>query len=161
MVRQRKREERAAQISYELENGGSDPVSPEFWDEEEEQEDVPHWAWDRGRDGLDTEMNSNQAGPSNYQQQYQTPQRPRAARGQMIEDEEDQWAAEAAKAEEEEREAEEAELARQIEESYAQANPQSNVNANAHAPNHNIDATLHSDMAIDDIEMDWDVDMDI
>jgi len=163
MVLQRQREQRNAQISYEIDNGGSDPISPDFWDEDEGE------GMDRDREERELqarlEMNQmyNQAGPSNYQ----TPQRPRAQStrhhlpiciGSVNHDqeqEEDQWAAEAARAEEAEREAEEAELARQIEESYRHQHQQQ------HQQHHQHPGNTDTSKGIEDTEMDWDVDMDL
>lgn len=167
MILQRKREQRAAQISYELDNGGSDPISPEFWEEEGSEEDVPEAVWQQDLRG---EKEGSRPGPSNYQ----TPQRPSARHDASMIDEEDRWAVEAARAEEAEREAEEAELARQIEESYTQSQgfqhrhqqqPQQQHHQQAHQHSdscqHDQHSILDDDMAIDDIEMDWDVDMDL
>jgi hypothetical protein len=147
MVLQRQREQRNAQISYEQENGGSDPISPDFWDTEAEEEEKVLEARLQASDQYNA-----MAGPSTYQNknQFQTP--PRRSRPTIIEQEEeegleDEWAAEAARAEEAEREAEEMEFARQVEESYQrqQANqPQG-----------------EESIEVDDIEMDWDMDMDL
>ena len=163
MVLQRQREQRNAQISYEIDNGGSDPISPDFWDEDDGE------GMDRDREERDLqarlEMNQmySQAGPSNYQ----TPQRPRAqvARHHLPirtgdgnhdqEQEEDQWAAEAARAEEAEREAEEAELARQIEESYR------HQDRSQHQHQHHYPENTNTSVEVEDIEMEWDVDMDL
>jgi hypothetical protein len=144
MVLQRQREQRNAQISYEQDNGGSDPISPDFWDSEEEERAL------EARLQASESYNAR-AGPSNYNQ-FQTPQRQRHPQGRcpIIEEdqeEEEDWAAEAARAEEAEREAEEAELARQVEESYRQQQHQSHSHGD-------------TNIEVDDIEMDWDVDMD-
>jgi hypothetical protein len=169
MIMQRKREQRASQISYELDNGGSDPISPDFWDEEEGNS--PDWALEE-----EQEKEGMRAGPSNYQ----TPPRPRAHQSMGME-EEDQWAIEAARAEEAEREAEEAELARQVEESYSksqgfQHQSQQPIHHthqqlyghqyqqqahNQHNQQHNHTPIPDDAMMTDDIEMDWDVDMDL
>lgn len=144
MVLQRQREQRNAQISYEQDNGGSDPISPEFWDSEEEERVL------EARLQASESYNAR-AGPSNHDQ-FQTPQRQRHTRCSIIEEdqgEEEDWAAEAARAEEAEREAEEVELARQVEESYRQEQHQSHQQQQGHV---NIE--------VDDIKMDWDMDMD-
>jgi hypothetical protein len=146
MVLQRQREQRNAQISYEQDNGGSDPISPDFWDCEEEERAL------EARLQASESYNAR-AGPSNHNQ-FQTPQRQRHPQGRcpIIEEdqeEEEDWAAEAARAEEAEREAEEVELARQVEESYRQQQHQSH-------PQQHGDTNIE----VDDIEMDWDMDMD-
>jgi hypothetical protein len=143
MVLQRQREQRNAQISYEQDIGGSDPISPEFWDSEEEERAL------EARLQASESYNAR-AGPS--KDQFQTPQRQPQRRHPIIredQEEEEDWAAEAARAEEVEREAEELELARQVEESYRQEQHQSH-------PHHHGDTSIE----VDDIEMDWDVDMD-
>lgn len=147
MVVQRQREQRAAQISYEQENGGSDPISPEFWDDDQNYSFNEEMAF-KAR----LKRSDPGAGPSNYNQ-FQTPPRRSSFPNTIQEgEEEEDWAAEAARAEEAEREAEEVELARQVEESYRhqqQSYPhQDQVNG------------TDTSMAMDDIEMDWDVDMD-
>jgi len=146
MVLQRQREQRNAQISYEQDNGGSDPISPDFWDCEEEER------------ALEARLNASEsynarAGPSNHNQ-FRTPQRQPQRRCPIIEEdqeEEEDWAAEAARAEEAEREAEEVDMARQVEESYHQQQQQ-----------HQLRPQQHGDTSIevDNIDMDWDMDMD-
>jgi truncated hemoglobin YjbI len=132
-----------------MDNGGSDPISPDFWDGEEEfDQDLEDAGLERQ---LQARLRQSAAGPSNYQ----TPQRPRAPLRQreriveegIEEEDEDQWAAEAARAEEAERqrEAEEAELAERVEASHRMQNND----------NHYQDTSIE----IDDIDMDWDVDM--
>jgi len=148
MVLQRQREQRNAQISYEQDNGGSDPISPDFWDGEEEERAL------EARLQASESYNAR-AGPSSHDQ-FQTPQRQRQTRCPVIEEdqeEEEDWAAEAARAEEAEREAEEMELARQVEESYRQQQHRSHLQQHGEA---------HGDTSVevDDIEMDWDMDMD-
>jgi hypothetical protein len=144
MVLQRQREQRNAQISYEQDNGGSDPISPDFWDGEEEERAL------EARLQASESYNAR-AGPSNHNQ-FQTPQRQPQRRHPIIEEdqeEEEDWAAEAARAEEAEREAEEVELARQVEESYRQQ--QQHQSHQQHGD---------TNIEVDDIEMDWDMDMD-
>ena len=148
MVLQRQREQRNAQISYEQDNGGSDPISPDFWDGEEEERAL------EARLQASESFNAR-AGPSNHDQ-FQTPQRQRQGRCPVIEEdqgEEEDWAAEAARAEEAEREAEEVELARQVEERYRQQQLQSR-------PYQYSQAHGDTSIEVDDIEMDWDMDMD-
>jgi len=151
MVLQRQREQRNAQISYEQDNGGSDPISPDFWDDDPQYSDDEETAL---KARLET-SNMNRAGPSNYNQ-YQTPPRRSKYPTIIIEEEgvdEDEWAAEAARAEEAEREAEEMELARQVEESYRQQQHQAQ-------PNQHGQTIGNTSIDVDDIEMDWDMDMD-
>jgi len=150
MVLQRQREQRNAQISYEQDNGGSDPISPDFWDDDPQYNDDEEMALKARLEASDM----NRAGPSNYNQ-YQTP--PRRSRSNIITEEEgvdeEEWAAEAARAEEAEREAEEVELARQVEESYRQQQHQAQ-------PNQHGQTNESTSIEMDDIEMDWDMDMD-
>jgi hypothetical protein len=148
MVLQRQREQRNAQISYEQDNGGSDPISPDFWDGEEEERAL------EARLQASESYNAR-AGPSNHNQ-FQTPQRQLPRRHPIIEEdqeEEEDWAAEAARAEEAEREAGEVELARQVEESYRQQQHQSH-------PHQHSQPHEDTNIEVDDIEMDWDIDMD-
>jgi hypothetical protein len=147
MVLQRQREQRNAQISYEQDNGGSDPISPDFWDGEEEERALEARL-------QASELYNAKAGPSNHNQ-FQTPQRqPQRIIGEDQEEEED-WAAEAARAEEAEREAEEVELARQVEESYRRQQQQHQSHPHQHSQPHG-----DTSIEVDDIEMDWDMDMD-
>ena len=128
MVNQRRKAEHAAAMALEMDNGGSSPISPDFWDDEalEAQRDVPkqHYPNDQPTQPV--------AGPSNYQTPlrqlsssrhptYRPPQ-PQTSHNPTtdMEPDEELWAIEAARAEEAEREAEEAELARLMEESYQQ-----------------------------------------
>jgi len=147
MVLQRQREQRNAQISYEQENGGSDPISPEFWDEDEEERALEA--------RLEMSESYNSAGPSNHNQ-FQTPPRrsryPTTIGEQGLEEpDEDDWADEAARAEEAEREAEEMEMARRVEDSYRQQQQQQDQSYH-----HRADTSIE----VDDMDMDWDVDMD-
>lgn len=149
MIVQRQREQRAAQISYEQENGGSDPISPEFWDDDQNYSFNEEMALKARLEGSDTG-----AGPSNHNQFQTPPRRSRFPNPIQAGEEEEDWAAEAARAEEAEREAEEVELARQVEESYRhqqQSHPHQDQDQ-ANGPD--------TSMAMDDIEMNWDVDMD-
>jgi hypothetical protein len=148
MVLQRQREQRNAQISYEQDNGGSDPISPDFWDSEEEERAL------EARLQASESYNAR-AGPSNHNQ-FQTPQRQPQRRHPIIEEdqeEEEDWAAEAARAEEAEREAEEVELARQVEESYRRHQHQS-------YPHQHSQPHGDTSIEVDDIDMDWDMDME-
>jgi hypothetical protein len=151
MVLQRQREQRNAQISYEQDNGGSDPISPDFWDCDGEEEEKALEARLQA-----SESYNARAGPSNHDQ-FQTPQRHRQTRCSIIEEdqeEEEDWAAEAARAEEAEREAEEVELARQVEELYRQQQQHQSH------PHQHGQPSGDTSIEVDDIEMDWDMDMD-
>lgn len=119
MVMQRQKARHAAEIAYERDNGGSDPVLPDFWDEGEQLETLE-------ANTASHRQFSDQpvAGPSNpytppHITTFRSPavERPHA---QYMTDatpiDEDVWAMEAARAEAAEREAEEAEMARQCEE---------------------------------------------
>jgi hypothetical protein len=124
MVLQRRREEHAALVSHEIETGGSDPLLPEFWEEEvasldaEERMLASHF-----NHGAQPSHTQHAAGvptlhPFSTPLQHQPAERT-AYRESPIEDEENRWAREAAEAEEAEREAEDAEIARMVEEEYA------------------------------------------
>jgi len=151
MVLQRQREQRNAQISYEQDNGGSDPISPDFWDDDQQYNHDEEMALQARLEASDM----NRAGPSNCNQ-YQTPPRRSRYPNIIAEEEgvdEEEWAAEAARAEEAEREAEEVELARQVEESYRQQQHQAQ-------PNQHGRTNGNTSIDVDDIGMDWDMDMD-
>lgn len=144
MVDQRRKARHAAEVAYERENGGSDPISPDFWDEQEYLAMVD--ATTRIERPVEMAPAINAPAP------FSTPARsiaPRARPAQptdplAIETDADTGALEAARAEEAEREAEEAEMARQIEEEMQRSKQ-------AGRPDDMDGMDL-------DIEMDWEMD---
>jgi hypothetical protein len=160
MVLQRQREQRNAQISFEQDNGGSDPISPDFWDDDD---GVFNEVEERALQArLEASNSYSKAGPSNYNQ-FQTPPRRSKYPTTISEQQEEEWAAEAARAEEAEREAEEMELARQVEESYRQHHQPNHLDQaqqHTHHSHRGGDGTENTSIDVDDIEMDWGMDMD-
>jgi hypothetical protein len=154
MITQRRKAEHAAAMSYEMDNGGSSPTLPDFWDDDaaDQQDDME-------RQYQDHQSAQPIAGPSNYQTPLRQMSRPHTDRSQQpahpsiataeTVDEEEFWAMEAARAEEAEKEAEEAEMARLIEES-------NNIAPGMNAPQQQDDL---EGMDID-MDMDWEMDSD-
>lgn len=150
MVNQRKKAEHAA---YEMDNGGSSPDTPDFWDDEPTE---AQWA-EMERHYLQKQHAQPAAGPSAFQtpprpvsRQPYIPQNPSPIRqdaNATITDEE-LWAMEAARAEEAEREAEEAEMARLMEETYHPP------------PNHPSPPTDDLGGMDIDMDMDWEMESD-
>ena len=154
MVNQRRKAERAAAMALEMDNGGSSPASPDFWDEDslEAQRDVPEQHYPNNQPAQPA------AGPVKYQTPlrqssssrhptYRPPQpQPSHDPTPDMEPDEELWAIEAARAEEAEREAEEAEMARLMEESYQ--------------PSLQTTTLSQQDLGEMDIDMDMDWDME-
>lgn len=114
---QRRKAHHAQLVSHEVETGGSDPMLPDFWEEDlvslelEERHLAAYFD-----EPTSVSPSYPVAGPSGIGQAAS----PRPAT--IVEREEDQWATEAAEAEEAELEAEEAEIARRVEEAYGAGN---------------------------------------
>lgn len=130
MVLQRRKAEHAALVSHEQETGGSDPLEPEFWEEEMEQFDpeagMVNYSTRQPPQQLNY-LNTPQHSFASSSSKYITP---RPARGfgrdmtmgsyrERMEEEED-WGEEAAAAEAAEREAEEIAMLEMVEREYAQ-----------------------------------------
>lgn len=178
MVMQRQRAQRAALISLEDQNGGSDPDLPEFWEDEL-------------NDNGDGSGNGNGDGPRcfsehdyqshpvsdvhrihphqhNQHPPFLTPPSGKGNKGKgratplyyahsphtthTYESEEEQWAREAAEAEEAERQAEEAELMNRLEGDYTAAEADRVMPLHEHRQDqHHVDVDMSRDT-----DMDWD-----
>lgn len=153
MVTQRKRAEHAAQLAYDRDNGGSDPVSPDFWDEDAAETAMNEIGTDqRYRPPTTPQV---VAGPSSFQTPVRATVRPSDEHMHFTpidetscNQDEELWAMEAARAEEAEREAEEAEMARQFEESQQPSSP---AQSSRQQPISDADI---------DMDMDWEMESD-
>lgn len=163
MVLQRRKAQHAALVSHEVETGGSDPLLPDFWEDElytleaEERTLMRHW---EDEHNARHEPQSSTRQPAQQHVPYQTPPPARyrfSSTGRVpnayressvdaIDQEEDDWAAEAAAAEEAEREAEEVEVLDRVEREY--------VLSGANSGEGKDDHTMDVDMDIDWEELD-------
>ncbi|RSH92188.1 hypothetical protein EHS25_008603 [Saitozyma podzolica] len=130
VVLQRRRAEHAALVSHEDETGGSDPLLPDFWEDElaaldAEERAIASFFHEVPARSHEPHIPSQSITPSaqlsHPSHPFMTPvaRRRQAAIPRLLEDEEDQWAREAAEAEQAERDVEEAEMARRVEEEWA------------------------------------------
>ncbi|WVQ69287.1 uncharacterized protein L199_007504 [Kwoniella botswanensis] len=145
VILQRKKSQHASLVSHEIETGGSDPLTPEFWEDElEELQKEERELMNR----LDDQSHAD------HQHQNQTSSSTMNNNQHVNQEESDEeWEIQAALAEQEEMELEEINFADQVEKAYYAHQSQSHQPSDNNVHTGNMDVDMDVDL---DSQVNWD-----
>ncbi|WWD00616.1 hypothetical protein V866_007551 [Kwoniella sp. B9012] len=147
VILQRKKSKHASLVSHEMETGGSDPLTPEFWEDElEELQKEERELMNRLDNHPDEQNNQIQA---QLQPHVQNQDQPR----NQEEEELEEWQIQAALAEQEELELEEMNFADQVEQAYYARQSQTHQLLEINIDTGRMDVDMDMDL---DSQVNWD-----